>query len=220
MLAETLDTRYIGYIRTSTGDQTNGLEAQEETLQGFIRRNGGELVTIYREQLSGKLKDRPELGKAIRHARKIGGKVLIAKLDRLSRSLAQIAALMESRVSFVTCDNPFANELTIHILGAMAQFEREQISKRTREGLAVVKAAGKRLGNPQIADLSARERMKAESFAESLRPTIRELQAQGYSSVIKLTEALNVRGIPAARGGQWNRGSTWNLLRRLRSAGS
>jgi DNA invertase Pin-like site-specific DNA recombinase len=73
---------------------------------------------------------------------------VIAKLDRLSRNLALIATLMDSGVEFVAVDNPHANKLTIHILAAVAQHEREIISVRTSAALQAAKARGKRLGNP------------------------------------------------------------------------
>jgi DNA invertase Pin-like site-specific DNA recombinase len=72
---------------------------------------------------------------------------VIAKLDRLGRNLALIAAHMESGVEFVAVDNPHANKLTIHILAAVAQHEREMISERTKAALATAKKRGKRLGN-------------------------------------------------------------------------
>ena len=92
--------------------------------------------------------DRPELEKALAACKKYKAKLVIAKLDRLSRNLAFIATLMDSGVEFVAVDNPHANKLTIHILAAVAQHEREIISARTSAALQAAKARGKRLGNP------------------------------------------------------------------------
>jgi hypothetical protein len=80
---------------------------------------------------SGKRNDRPELAAALAACKKHKAKLIIAKLDRLSRNLAFIATLMDSGVEFVAVDNPVANKLTIHILAAVAQHEREIISART-----------------------------------------------------------------------------------------
>src|SRR2546430_8776288 len=70
--------------------------------------------------------------------------------DRLSRNLAFIAALMDSGVEFIAVDNPHANKLTVHILAAVAQHERELIAQRTRDALQAAKARGKKLGNPKL----------------------------------------------------------------------
>jgi DNA invertase Pin-like site-specific DNA recombinase len=86
------------------------------------------LVDEFTEVESGKRNDRPELVKALAACKKQKAKLVIAKLDRLSGNLAFIATLMDSGVEFVAVDNPHANELTVHILAAVAQHEREIIS--------------------------------------------------------------------------------------------
>ena len=110
--------------------------------------NGGNwsLVGEFTEIESGKRSDRPELEKALAACKKQKAKLVIAKLDRLSRNLAFIATLMESGVQFVAADMPEANELTVHIMAAMAQYEGKQISKRTKDALAAAKKRGVRLG--------------------------------------------------------------------------
>jgi hypothetical protein len=74
--------------------------------------------------------------------------LLIAKLDRLSRSVRTLAAIMDSGVEFACADNPHANRLTLHLMAAMAEYERDMISQRTKAALAVAKARGVKLGNP------------------------------------------------------------------------
>ena len=100
---------------------------------------------------SGKRADRPELARALDACRKYKARLVIAKLDRLSRNLAFIATLMDSGVEFVAVDNPHANKLTIHILAAVAEHEREAISERTKAALAAAKARGTKLGTPDPA---------------------------------------------------------------------
>src|SRR6266436_3277080 len=114
--------------------------------------NGGswQLVGEFTEVESGKHSDRPQLAAALAACKKHRAKLVIAKLDRLSRNLAFIATLIDSGVEFVAVDNPHANKLTVHILAAVAQHEREIISARTSAALQAAKARGKRLGNPKL----------------------------------------------------------------------
>src|SRR5712671_3689209 len=100
--------------------------------------------------------DRPELAKALEACKRHKARLVIAKLDRLSRNLAFIATLMEAGVEFLAVDNPHANKLTVHILAAVAQHEREMISERTRAALQAAKARGKVLGNPRLREASVR----------------------------------------------------------------
>ena len=104
-----------------------------------------ELVAEFTEVESGKRADRPELGKALEACRRQKARLVIAKLDRLSRNVAFIAAVMESQVEFVAVDNPHANKLTVHILAAVAQHEREMISERTKAALQAARARGTKL---------------------------------------------------------------------------
>jgi DNA invertase Pin-like site-specific DNA recombinase len=104
------------------------------------------IIGMYTEVESGKRSDRPQLAKALAHARRSKATLVVAKLDRLSRNVAFLSALMESKVPFVACDNPHANKLTLHILVAMAEHEAEMISKRTKDALAAYKARGGLLG--------------------------------------------------------------------------
>jgi DNA invertase Pin-like site-specific DNA recombinase len=90
----------------------------------FLNGGAWELVGEFVEVESGKKSDRPELARAIDACRKHKARLVIAKLDRLSRNLAFVATLMDSGVEFVAVDNPHANKLTIHILAAVAEHER------------------------------------------------------------------------------------------------
>src|SRR3990167_2260622 len=126
--------KLIAYYRVSTQKQGRsglGLEAQKSIVEGYARSVNGEIVRVYREIESGKNSKRPELLRAIEHARLIGATLVIAKLDRLARSVAFTATMMEAGLKFVACDAPHANELTIHILAAMAQQDAKAISQRT-----------------------------------------------------------------------------------------
>jgi DNA invertase Pin-like site-specific DNA recombinase len=144
-----MPTKMIGLIRVSTGKQGEsglGLEAQEEAIEQHRLRHDGLLIRTYKEVESGthdSIADRPELRAAVGHARRTGATLVIAKIDRLVRSTIIGAYLKSSGVKFQACDNPYANELTIDILVAVAADEARRISTRTREALAAYKEHGR-----------------------------------------------------------------------------
>ena len=155
-----------------------------------------------------------------------GATLVIAKLDRLSRNVAFISNLMDSGVEFVAVDFPQANRLTVHILAAVAEHEREMISQRTKAALAVAKARGVKLGNPNgAAHLRGRGnseavealRKGADDRAEDMRPVLEDVRAEGHTSYRAMSQELDRRGILTARGGQWHPATVRNLVRRLRS---
>src|SRR5262245_56388750 len=150
--------KFIAYFRVSTDRQGKsglGLEAQREAVLNYLNGGSWTMVAEFTEVEGGKHADRPQLAAALAACEKQKAKLVIAKLDRLSRNLAFIATLMDSGVEFVAVDNPHANKLTIHILAAVAQHEREMIAQRTREALAAAKARGVKLGNPRLAEARA-----------------------------------------------------------------
>jgi DNA invertase Pin-like site-specific DNA recombinase len=203
--------KFVAYFRVSTDRQGKsglGLDAQREAVMSYL--NGGKwaLVGEFTEVESGKRDDnRPQLVAAIAACKRQKAKLVIAKLDRLSRNLAFIATLMESRVEFVAADNPHANKLTIHILAAVAQHEREMISERTRAALQAAKARGKVLGNPNLAEAAklGRAALKANTrrFAANVRPIIEEIMRAGATSHNAIAAKLNERNVRTARGGTW-----------------
>jgi len=126
---------YIAYYRVSTDRQGRsglGLEAQRRVVAEYLAVSGLKPVSEFIEVESGRRTDRPELAKALAACRRHGSRLVIAKLDRLARNVAFVSGLMEAGVDFVACDMPHANRLTIHILAAVAEHEREMISTRTR----------------------------------------------------------------------------------------
>jgi DNA invertase Pin-like site-specific DNA recombinase len=137
--------KFVAYFRVSTDKQGKsglGLEAQREAVMNYLNGGRWTLVDEFTEVESGKRNDRPELEMALAACKRQKAKLVIAKLDRLGRNLAFIATLMESGVEFVAVDNPHANKLTVHILAAVAQHEREMISERTKAALQAAKKRG------------------------------------------------------------------------------
>lgn len=142
---------YVPYYRVSTKEQGKsglGLSAQRNDVQRFLKSDD-RIIKEFTEVDSGKNDKRVELQKAIEFCKKNEAKLLIAKLDRLSRNASFIFQLRDTNVDFVCCDIPDANTMSIGIFATMAQHERELISKRTKAALAVRKAKGLKLGNPQ-----------------------------------------------------------------------
>src|SRR5688572_5856214 len=120
--------RFVTYVRVSTqkqGASGLGLEAQRKAVTDYLAANKGDVVAELREVESAKLNERPELQAALKRCRQTRATLLVAKLDRLSRSAAFLLNLRDSGVKFVCADMPDANELTICVLASVAQHERE-----------------------------------------------------------------------------------------------
>ena len=219
--------KFIAYHRVSTqkqGASGLGLEAQKESVSRFLNGGAWELLGEYVEIETGKgadaLAKRPQLKAALAACRKNGATLVIAKLDRLARNVHFVSGLMESKVKFVACDMPEANELTIHIMAAFAEHEAKRISQRTKDALAVAKARGVVLGRAGIFNLrpniEARQRA-ADSFAEKLSPIFSGMRERGLSQRAMVAE-LNSIGVPAFGGGEWSLLQVQRVIKRLTSA--
>ncbi len=187
-------------------------------LNGGAWTMGAEFVEVE----SGKRADRPQLGKAMELCRLTNATLVIAKLDRLTRNVAFLANLMESGVEFVACDNPHATKFTIHILAAVAEHEREQISARTKASLAASKAHGKLLGGyrggPKVSYTAgvAAKQAKANAFAACLQATFAKMEADGLS-LSAMARELTALGVTTAQGGAWTATAVRRTLARVQS---
>ena len=221
--------RFIAYERVSTARQGAsglGLEAQRLSIDAFARSRTAVVIARFTEVESGRNPDRPELNRALHLSKITGATLIIAKLDRLSRNAAFLLTLRDSGVKFLAVDLPEANDLTVGIMALVAQAEREAISRRTKEALAVAKARGVRLGNPNGAEalrragkgavaLRAAVVANADRHAEDLRAVVEDIRAQGLVSLRAIATALNARGMMTRRGGQWQVSNVGNLLARI-----
>jgi DNA invertase Pin-like site-specific DNA recombinase len=141
----------VAYYRVSTRQQKRsglGLMAQQDAVQRYVSTCSSRLLAELTEVESGRNSGRPKLKEALWLCRVYGARLVIARLDRLARSLALIASLLESGVDFVAVDMPLANRFTIHILAAVAEYEARLISERSKAALAAAKARGRKFGNP------------------------------------------------------------------------
>jgi len=209
-------TDYVAYYRVSTDKQGKnglGLDAQHQAVAGFVAGRGTTIAEF--TEVESTRNRRPQLQAALERCRLKKATLLIARLDRLARNVAFISNLMESRVDFVAADMPEANRLTIHILAAVAEYEQELISKRTKAALEVTKQRGTRLGNPNPipASKKATAALKTQTieYHATVRPLILELQKQGYTLSATAKE-LNKRHVPTARGGLWYAATVKNIL--------
>jgi DNA invertase Pin-like site-specific DNA recombinase len=198
---------FVAYYRVSTerqGQSGLGLDAQRAAVTAYAAGRGVVLAEFV-EVESGRRDNRPQLAAALDLCRSKRAVLVIAKLDRLARSVAFISNLMDGGAEFVAVDMPQANRLTLHILAAVAEHEREMISKRTRDALAEAKRRGVRLGNPRPDSAKAAAVASAEAarFRETVAPLVRSLRAEGRT-LRGVAEELNRRGIKSSRGGRWH----------------
>jgi len=220
------DGKWISYLRVSTDRQGKsglGLEAQRTAVADYLNGGNWSVVKEFVEVESGKRDDRPVLAEAIKGCRVYGAKLVIAKLDRLSRDAHFLLGLEKAGVDFVCADMPNANRLTVGIMAMVADEERKMISKRTKEALAAAKKRGTKLGGFRgvVPNKKARAmavealQARANAKAADLAPIIKDLQASGKTSLRAIAEGLNEAGIPTARGGEWSSVQVMRMLERL-----
>jgi DNA invertase Pin-like site-specific DNA recombinase len=226
--------KWISYLRVSTDRQGRsglGVEAQRASVTDFLNGGRWKLIQEFVEVESGKRGDRPQLEAALAACRLHGAKLVIAKLDRLSRDAHFLLGLEKAGVDFVAADNPTANRLTVGIMAMVAEEEGRQISIRTKAALQAAKARGTKLGGRRLrksdglpvtidADMRASgiaaRQQRADARAADIGPTVKALQAGGATSLRAIAAGLNERGIPTARGqGTWSAVQVARVLERI-----
>lgn len=224
------DGKFISYLRVSTDKQGRsglGLEAQQEAVKNFLNGGNWTLLEEFVEVESGRKNDRPILARALAACRKHKASLVVAKVDRLARDVDLVRVIYrDKRVNPRFCDFPNLPEgpeglmfLTNYV--AFGEFEAALISIRTKAALAAAKRRGVVLGNP--ANLTPEARIKgaasgragADAFALQVAPVLKELAAQGITTQLGIAKALDERGIPTARGGEWTNVQVGRLLSRL-----
>ncbi|SCX36007.1 recombinase family protein [Agrobacterium rosae] len=202
--------QFVAYYRVSTqkqGADGLGIEAQRAAVKAFAN---GNVIAEFTEVESGGKNNRPQIAMSLDFAKLHKATLLIAKMDRLSRNSAFINNLLEAGVDFIAVDQPHATPLTIRILAAVAQEEREQISKRVKAALAVAKDRGVKLGGSHQSKQDA-----ANVFAKSLHTDLQAIMDSGITTPAAIARALNERGIRTPRGAEWGSGQIARLLRRI-----
>ena len=210
-----MDGKFIAYYRVSTehqGANGNGMAAQQKAVEDYLNGGRWKLVGEYTEVESGKRNDRPELEKALLACRKHKAKLVIAKLDRLSRNVHFISGLMERKVDFVACDMPSANAFMINVYAAVAQEERRMISDRTKAGLRAAMARGVVLGGPALSAINSARQEAAAGRANAIAPVFAELAGLSAHAI---AAELNARQIPTPTGADWSAQTVIRVRRRL-----
>lgn len=204
--------RAIGYVRVSTEEQARsalGLEAQERAIRLAAEQRGWGLLAVVTDAgLSGSRTDRPGLQRALtRMRRKEADFLVVAKLDRLSRSIRDGADVIDqaNRQGWALVDlgsgvdmSTPAGEMVAGVLLSAAQYERRLIGVRTKEGLASAKSRGIALGKPT-------------AYPDELLARIHGMHGQGLS-LRKIAEVLTDDGVATAKGGRWHASSIRSVL--------
>jgi DNA invertase Pin-like site-specific DNA recombinase len=218
--------QYVTYTRVSTEDQGRsglGLAAQERDIRIFLDAFSDvpfEVLADFRDVQTGKDNDRPALAKAIALAKQTGAELLVAKLDRLSRKVSFISALMDDpKLKLRVASMPYADKFQLHIYAALAEQEREFISMRTKAALAEAKARGVKLGGMRDATMKRNDAVQANAMdrAKKIETVILPLRRNG-ATLQEIASALNTASVPTARGGQWHPTTVKLVLQRLESA--
>lgn len=222
----------MAYYRVSTDRQGRsglGLEAQREAVARYLNGGAWEVIAEFTEIESGRRSDRPQLDQALAAARVHRAPLIVAKVDRLTRSVSFLSRLLEAGVDVRFADLPAIEGPTgrfiLQQMVAVAELEAGMISARTKAALAAAKARGKKLGGNRGVTLSDKARAtgravrteQANARAADIGPVIAELQGGGEPQSLRaLARNLNARGIPTARGeGRWSAAQVARVLQRL-----
>ena len=219
------ETKYVAYLRVSTQKQGYsglGLEAQREIIHNYLHDTIP--ISEYVEVESGRKSDRPKLKEALSQCRKEGAILIVAKLDRLARSVSFLSSLLESDVEIVFCDFPQANKMVLHIISAISQYEAELTAARTKAALQAKKARGFKLGNPEhlldkheeaIQNSIKTCKAKADSNPNNKRAIalLRTLVKEEHTYQ-EMAEILNREGFVSSHGCSFTKSTVYKLIKR------
>jgi DNA invertase Pin-like site-specific DNA recombinase len=213
--------RFVAYYRVSTDKQGKsrlGLEAQKAAVADRLEGGRWQIVGEFTEVESGKRASRPQLDAALVACKKHKAKLIVAKLDRLSRNVSFLLKLIDAGVEVLFADLPELNgamgRFVLITMASVAELEGGLISERTKAALKAAKARGVKLGRHGAEVLAPKFKEEARQRAEQLKPVITELKGQGLS-LAKIANELNKRKVATPRGGRWDHSSVRNVMQRL-----
>ncbi|MCK1508398.1 recombinase family protein [Bradyrhizobium sp. 18] len=207
--------RFVAYYRVSTrkqGQSGLGLDAQRAAVTNHLGDELANVIAEFTEVESGRRNDRPALDEALTAARLHRAALVVAKVDRLTRSVGFLERLLEAGVDVRFADLPAIEGPTgrfmLQQMAAVAELEAGLISARTKAALAAAKARGQQLGGHRGGTVSKQTRAmgrdeqvkQAQRRANDLAPLLKQLRAQGMESTTEVARALTAMGIPTARG--------------------
>lgn len=197
------------------------IEAQQAEVKAFANTKGMVLVKEFTELVSGRKKERPILQEALDYCKEHKTVLVIARLDRLSRRVSLVSALLESKTSFWVVQfpdiDPKENPFFFQVLAAVSELEVKYIRERTVAALQVKKARGEELGTYGKYVLSQINKDKADDFALAVYPVIEKLQTRGILSIRDLADEMNRKKIPTYRpGSKWHPTTVFNILQRVK----
>ena len=218
---------FIAYYRVSTDKQGKsglGIEAQRAAVERYLNGGNWRIIAEFTEVESSKRSDRPQLDAALAAARARRVPVIVAKVDRFTRSVSFLSRLLDAGVDVRFADLPqiegAMGKFMLQQMVAIAELEAGLISARTKAALAEAKKRGVMLGGYQGRDFTAKDikasvatrQAQASQRAADLAPIVKELQAAGAASLRAIGAGLNERNIPTARGGEWSAVQVMRLL--------
>src|SRR5215475_13514489 len=190
---------FLAYYRVSTGKQGKsglGIEAQRQAVANYLNGGNWRIVGEFVEVESGRRSDRPELDKALAAARVRQLPLVVAKVDRLTRSVAFLSRLLEAGVDVRFADLPQIEGATgrflLQQMVAVAELEAGMISARTKAALAAAKRRGVKLGgNRGVTPSTKMHKASQAAIQANAAPVIAELQASGATSLRAIADGLN-----------------------------
>lgn len=236
-LSERVNMRVAAYYRVSTARQGQsglGLAAQREYIRLAAQQNNWEVVGEFEDHSSGAIapERRPACRAALEFCREQDAILVIAKLDRLSRDVEHIAGLLKL-VDFKVATMPYADKFQLHLYAALAEQEREFISKRTSDALASLKARAAAVDSEAAAKIERRTagraeahragnvaavraaQAKADAYAEAMRSALKAALYDGAVTLQGLADWLNENGHPTPRGARFTPAAASRLMGRL-----
>ncbi len=227
-------SKFVGYLRVSTSKQGKnglGIEAQEKAICDYLSGASGSLLSSFVEVESGRNNARPKLLDALTACRLHNATLVVAKVNRLTRSVSFLHRLIDPGVEVRFCDLPHlegaVGRFMLTQMVAVAELEAGFISKRTKDALAAAKARGMKLGNnPQNMTaygdkgraVSATVRSaKADARAKDLEPILQDQMSEG-KSLRSIAEFLNAKGIKTNQGALWTPTAASRVIRRLKAS--
>lgn len=204
--------QYVTYLRVSTqrqGAQGLGISAQRAMCDNFIKQNSGMHVQEFMDVESGTHRDRKGLWDAIDYCKKNNCSLVIAKLDRLARDVEFTFKVLNTGIDIHFTDMPVVNSMILGVFAAVAQYEREMVSTRTKQALDAKKTRGEKTGGASEAWLESyknksNEKKKEESMKRGITKNLRNIESKDVQVFIKVLRNVFPLATSAENPNDWD----------------